>query len=636
MRLILIFIINLLWFSDLTSQSYLTIQQTDKKTQKCFQKGKDAQSKKDYDKAIQHYNKILKKDPSVIDANLEMGTCLLGKKNKVQAIQYFEKVVSLEPSYEPKVLFTLYKLYNENRNNSKAIESLNAYNNLLSKDDKRKKKVINLLKQLTVRDSLMANPVDYNPIALGEKINSNFLEYLPAITADNAKLIFTRKDQRQEDFYLATLNQDSIISVIGLNELNTNGNEGAHCISQDGKLIIFTACDRRDGKGSCDLYYSSLRDGTWTKPKNLGSKINTESWESQPSLSANGQTLYFASSRPGGKGGKDIWVSTLVDRRWTTPVNLSGNINTSGDEASPFIHPDNQTLYFRSNEHPGMGGFDIFFSQRGSTGFDKVQNIGYPINTTRDEGALFVSLEGDKAYYASDPTPGNLDIFSFTIPDYAKPIPSSYVKLRVKDAVTDLPIAAHITIIDLSSSDTLLHKRADEQGEILATITHGTEYAIYVELNGYIFYSENISFQEMQIIDPLNKDVRLIPIEENHYNSPAPSVPIILKNIFFASGSAELLENSMGEINKLRKLLFENTNMKIQIIGHTDNIGNNQDNLRLSTDRALAVKAAIEKQGISNHRLSAIGLGESDPIATNDTGKGRSLNRRTTFIILSN
>lgn len=204
----------------------------------------------------------------------------------------------------------------------------------------------------------------FEPFNLGPSINSTDHEYLPSLTADGRTLVFTRRIMGQEDLFESTRRDTGWTKAVPLTEINTRDNEGAHCISADGNLLLFTACNRTSGLGSCDIFYSQKIDGRWRAPGGIGKPINSEFWESQPSLSADGRTLFFASDRPGGYGGSDIWVSYLdASNRWTNPVNLGNTVNTTGSDQSPFLHPDGVTLYFSSDGHPGMGGTDLYFTR---------------------------------------------------------------------------------------------------------------------------------------------------------------------------------------------------------------------------------------------------------------------------------
>ncbi|KWW30177.1 MAG: OmpA/MotB domain-containing protein [bacterium P3] len=415
------------------------------------------------------------------------------------------------------------------------------------------------------RINALANPVAFNPVNLGEAVNSADDEYLPAITADGATLIFTRRSPRtatttahtpeEEDFYICRLDSEGRWSHAQRMEppVNTTDNEGAQCISYDGRIMIFTACGRRDGAGRCDLYQSVWHSDRWGKPRNMGPAINTGNWESQPSLSADGQTLFFVSDRPGGYGGTDIWMSRRVDGEWGTPVNLGPVINTAGHEAGPFIHYDGRTLYFSSTGHPGMGGSDLFVSRLQDDGsWSEPENLGYPVNTEGDESRLVVSADGRTAYFASDQLGGygKNDIYRFELPE---PVRAAEMQCPVEIVSADtLSVGQHVT----------------------------------------------------------------------------------LENIFFKSGSAKLYEESFVELDKVAELLQLHPALRIELEGHTDNVGDEQANQLLSEQRAKAAYDYLRKRGIDPARISYRGYGESQPVSSNDTEEGRRQNRRTVFTII--
>ncbi|MBK8843489.1 MAG: PD40 domain-containing protein [Saprospiraceae bacterium] len=303
----------------------------------------------------------------------------------------------------------------------------------------------------------------FSPIRLSDSINTYRPEYLPSISADEELLVFSRMIDRQEDLYYSQWNKDHWSRAQPLEGVNTEKyNEAGHCVSADGKTIVFTGCNMPGGLGSCDLYISYFKNGRWTQPANLDSPINTPGWESQPSLSADGNVLYFSSERPGGYGLRDIWhTEKSASGRWSTPKNIGAPINTTRNDSSPFIHADNQTLYFMSDGLPGMGGTDLFFSKRIDTEhWDVPINLGYPINTIGNEGALVVNIDGDKAYYTSTGAKSlqdkdgleNTDIYSFELDKEIRPQSVSFFKALVLDATSSKPIVSGVKITDIQKN----------------------------------------------------------------------------------------------------------------------------------------------------------------------------------------
>jgi outer membrane protein OmpA-like peptidoglycan-associated protein len=414
--------------------------------------------------------------------------------------------------------------------------------------------------------------------------------------------------------------------------INTHGNEGAICISPDGQFLFFAACNRPDGYGSCDIYWSGKSGDQWSEPFNLGPVVNSEAWDSQPSFSSDGKTLYFASKRPGGKGSSDIWKTELMpDGDWMPPVNLGDSINTKDAEMAPFIHPDDLTLYFTSKGHPGMGGLDLFYSRKDENNlWQKPVNMGYPINTYADEITLVVNASGDLAYISSDKLggKGRQDIYSFKLYKEAQPLKVTYFKGIVFNKETKKRLEAKFELIDLTSGKVVIKSRSDPvKGEFLVALPTNKDYALNVSKTGYLFYSDHFGLKgESSEARPFIRD---IPLQEISVGET-----VVLKNIFFDTDKYELKPESRSELEKLINLLQTNGKIRIEISGHTDNAGTEAYNLMLSKNRAKAVYDYLTEHGISAGRLSYAGYGLTKPIDTNDTEQGRANNRRTEFRVV--
>ncbi|MDE3214257.1 MAG: PD40 domain-containing protein, partial [Bacteroidota bacterium] len=475
----------------------------------------------------------------------------------------------------------------------------------------------------------------FKPENLGDSINSANLEYFPSITVDRKKLFFTRRISGNEDIYESDLSDDSVwgkaYPLPGL--INTpTFNEGGQNISQDGKWLIFTGCNFPRGYGSCDLYISFLTPKGWSEPQNLGPEINTEFWESTPSLSPDKRDLYFSSNRPGGYGGKDIWVSHREpDGSWGPPENLGPQINTAGDESTPFIHADNQTLYFNSTGLPGYSNKpDLFVTHKLPNGkWSTPENLGYPINTIDDEGSLVVASDGTTAYYSSDrsDSKGGLDIYTFQLRKDIRPLRTLWVKGQVYDAKTHLGLPCTVELTDIQSGTVVSRLQTDEEGHYLVTLPVGKDYAFNVHRKGYLFYSQNYNLGTTNPDSTFTADIPLQPIEANAH--------IVLKNVFFDTKRTALNPESIAELDRVVALMQENPGIKIRITGYTDNVGKPADNLVLSKGRAISVVNYLLSKGIANDRLSFEGLGEANPVADNSSEEGRALNRRTELKIIS-
>ena len=643
--------------STILSGDYLTAKTVSSKIKKSYDKGVQYARAEQNDKAIKEFEKILKQSPNFIDAQIQLSAIHYDMKNYDKAEQGFEKVVQLDPLYKKRVLYTLALAEMRSKKFDEAIVHFQQYIDSKPKNESLPKRAKKHIKTSEFMEGAYANPVSFQPVSLGKNINTQFPEYLPSLTADGEYLVYTARIGGQEDFFISRKKDGVWQKGKPLNEINTDLNEGAQSISADGRLLVFTACNRKDGYGSCDIYYSEIRDGRWTPPSNIGAPINTRAWESQPSISSDGKALFFTSNRKGGKGGKDIWVSYRSSGgKWGAPKNLGDPINSTGNDESPFIHADNQTLYFMSDGHPGMGKHDLFFARKkDEQSWFTPKNLGYPINTEASEGAFILSLDGKTAYFASDRNyeaedgssvfdsgikGGQTDLYSFELYEEARPQPVTYVKAKVFDADTEKSISANINFVDLNSGEKYVSSITDLDGEFLVCLPVGKNYALNVSKEKYLFHSENFALAEDKSIkDPFLLEIGLQPIKETKPVESSTEVattspPIVLRNVLFETGSAELKPESFYELNYLRDLMLNNPTLVIQINGHTDNVGSDEDNLKLSNDRAKAVFSYLIKNGIQVARLSYKGFGESRPIESNDTAWGRQNNRRTEFVMI--
>jgi len=489
----------------------------------------------------------------------------------------------------------------------------------------------------------MKNPVPFDPVNPGPAINTAEAEYSPAITADGETLVFTRRSAvneripgryyEVENFYVSHLENGEWTPAISLGPpINTPGNEGAQSLSANGRELYFTACNRPDGYGSCDIYYARRTGDAWSVPVNLGDKVNSSSWESHPSISSDGNNLYFSSGRRGSIGKMDIWASRRDEQgNWQLPENLGEVINTTGREMSPFIHPDNRSLYFASDGHSGMGGLDLFFSRLDDEGnWSRPVNLGYPINTHADEFSLVIDAAGKTAWFASDREGGfgKMDLYSFTLYDDARPAPMTYMKGIVFEKDTNIPLEASFELIELGSGSTIIQSASDPvTGEFLVVIPLETPLALNVSLPGYLFYSEHFNITETRtLIDPYLKDISLQRIR--------PGESVVLRNLFFRTGSHELDPASVAELERLARLLWQNPEIHIHVGGHTDNVGSYEDNLVLSESRAKSVVLFLVEKGILPGRISFRGYADTQAVDTNETASGRANNRRTEFTIV--
>lgn len=597
-----------------------------------YQRSNISINQKLYNTAIRDLEEALRNDPNFVEAYFRMGDVYKITKNFNQALVAYKKVQSLNPSISKHLEFEMAETYFYLHAYDTAFAMFNNYAKLPDLSENRRKELNKYLSNAQFAMEAVKKPVPYEPKNLGININTANQEYLPTITADDSTLIFTRRSN-QEDFYISKRNAGGAWekAVTLSNAINTTGNEGAQCISPDGQYLYFAGCSRADGYGKCDIYYSKLEGNEWSKPMNIGEPINTMYWESQPSISPDGKTLYFVSDRKGGYGSQDIYKSNyLGNGKWSRPVNLGPNINTEGADFSPFIHNDNQTLYFSSNGWPSFGENDIFFSRKNKDGgWQTPVNIGYPINTSQEESSLFISNDGKKAFFASSTLKGEggLDLFTFELHEAARPLPVTYVKGLVFDKASKQRLGSSVEIIEISTGDTVALTSSNSiSGQFLASLPIGKTYAFNVYSNGYLFYSDQFVLTNKKTTEPYKL---MVPLDKIQVGAK-----VALKNIFYESGSFKLRNESKYEITKLIQFLKENPDVRVEISGHTDNVGADQANITLSTNRAKSVYDWLIKQGIASDRLVYKGYGKSQPIDSNATEEGRGKNRRTEVKIL--
>jgi len=647
-RQFLFCLILLIGFGPLAyAQSYVTKKTVGGKVKKVFYRATQYKKNRLFDKAIKDFELAIKLEPTLIDAHYELASIYFNQKNYALTKVGLERVIAIDPIYKTSAHYYLGLAHLEMDDYENAAINFEAFLQSDSKSVRLKNKAAKYLANSQFAAKAIKNPVPFAPKPLPKTINTLSPEYLPSVTADGNKLVFTRRVKGYEDVFISEKIDSQWQIATPLLGINTEENDGSQYISADGNLIVFVRCSDRQGYGGCDLYFSEKEGDSWTKPENMGQPINTRGWESQPSLSADGNTLYYASNRKGSLGGRDIWRSTRNEYgEWSNPKNLGATINTLNDDESPFFHPDGKTLYFMSKGHEGMGGYDLFISRRAhGTSWGQPENLGYPINTKGNEGALFITLDGTTTYFTRDNLPEDdvekltsrrqPDIFTFEMPEKLRPTPVTYVKATVKDAVTTQKLTnAKIEVIDLQTNEIISTAKTDRFGNFLSCLPMGGNYALNVNKEKYLFHSENFELLETSSLhEPYSLKIELQPIlVEEIVDKPAKVEPIILKNVFFESGSAEIKRESLIELNRLKKLLEENVSLKIQVNGHTDNVGEESDNLILSENRAKAIQDYLIQEGITAARISYKGFGESQPIDSNDTEEGRKNNRRTEFI----
>ncbi len=625
-----------------------------------------------YDKAFELYDDANDFNPDNASLNYKMGICTIkGKGNKTSAIGYFEKAYLLKKDVDQDILFWLGAAYQLGSQFDKAIESYKKYQTTLTGKMLIEKTPLatKRIEECQNGKQLMEKEERVFIDNLGNTVNSQHDEYGPVITADESMLLFTSKrpytdmpkiddSEYFEDIYLSTKKNKVWKAPERLGKpLNTEYHDAVKGLSNDGsRLIVYK------GDNGGDLYESKMSGTSWSKPDRYPKQINSDYHEASGSFSYDGKTLYFVSDRPGGFGGHDIYKSTRNEKgKWSEAENLGNVVNSPYDETAVFMHPDGKTLYFSSKGHATMGGYDIFKSTFENGKWTEPVNIGYPINTPDDDVFFVISASGKHGYYSSikEGGKGGQDLYMITflgpdkiftfnnednlIAEKTAPISEKVVAQAVKideakltllkgiiiDEKTRQPVLATIDLIDNKTNQTLATFESNAStGRYLVSLPSGKNYGLAVKATGYLFHSENFDLPDTAQYQEIEKEIALKKMEVGS--------KIVLRNIFFDFNKSTLRPESNAELQNLLTLMTENPKLKIEISGHTDNIGSVAYNQKLSESRAQSVVNFLLSKGIDKSRLTFAGYGFDQPIAPNDTEEGRQLNRRTEFKVVKN
>ena len=661
MNRLILFVISFFLLNSLSSQSALYSSYNKKaiklyeKAIECYQDISPFSGRGNLKGAEEYLLKSLAKDSTFSEAYILLSQVKVKMGDINSAIFYKEKMMTVNPIIPLVEYFYLAGMHMAIGCYEKCLKNAVRYKNSPLADQRYIGRIDKMIENCEFAIEAIKNPVDFNPINLGSSINSELPEYFPSITADDSTFLFTRRVNdlsapggRQEEIFVSkkTPNNHWSNSSLVSNAINSKYNEGAPTFSPDGQYIIFVGCetgakgdyeygDDRKGYGSCDLFYSQNNGTNWSKPVNLGSKINSKHWETQPSFSSDGKTLYFIRGMTYDRqrrnpDNQDIYVTTITeDGQWSKPEKLPPNINSPHREESVQIHPDGKTLYFSSNGHPGMGGMDLYMSRKldDNTWSDPI-NLGYPLNTYKNDISILISPKGDKGYFSSDREGGygDLDLYSFNVDKKFKPLPITFIKGKIIDAESKLPLFAFFQLTDLKKGNIISQMQSKlENGEFLITVPKNIDFALHAEKEGYMFYSRNIYRDNLS----LSKDGFLIIQLEK-----VKPGTFILENIFFEKSKSSLKKSSLVELNKVLKLMQINPDLKIQISGHTDSDGDDDFNLELSINRAKSVVNWLIENNIDQNRLSFKGYGETRPIEENNSIANKAKNRRTELTII--
>lgn len=626
-----------------------------------------------YNLALEPYLAAYKFNPSNALLNFKIGKSYLYSNYKLKSIPHLEKALLLNAAVDPQIHLLLGKAYHLDLQWDKAIEEFKLFQKTLKKGEEMElltEEINKHIKECTFGKEFVKKPVRVFIDNVGPEINTQYSDYGPVISADESIMLFTSRrpsttggqvdpkiNEYFEDIYVSTHKNGKWTPAVNMGPpINTEDHDANSGLSADGqKFLIYI------GKNNGDLYESELKGDFWSKPDHMNKNINTDFHESSASYTPDGKSVYFVSDRPDGFGDRDIYISTRDNKgKWGKALNLGNTINTAYGEEGIFVHPDGKTIYFSSEGHSSMGGYDIFKSVFENGKWTEPENLGYPVNTPDDDVFFVISASGKHGYYASFNSNGygEKDIYQITFLGPEKPMvlnnednllasvaapvketviaPVVEVKAAaltiLKGVITDIlttkPLEATIEIIDNQKNELIASFTSNSaSGKYLVSLPAGKNYGIAVKKEGYLFHSENFDILSTAAFQEVIKNIAL--------NNVVVGTKIILKNIFFDFDKATLRPESTNELERLTKLLNDVPTLKIEISGHTDAKGAADYNQKLSQSRAKSVVDHLVKSGIAANRLTFAGYGKEQPIAPNDTDEGRQLNRRTEFKIIS-
>ncbi len=595
-------------------------------------------AKKEYQKTKELFKQAIKKDKKFVEAYLQLAIIQQRLDNFEAAIKLLDQAKyylfhgdHYQLYYELAYLYYRSGAYQKSQDVLKALPPKSAISATLLA------KVVRLQKDVDFSLEKIKIPVAFEARPLSAPLNQFASQYFPVLTVDQQTMFFTARSsetQGKENIYVSYKDEADNWTIPQplTGSVNSEHNQGTCTISADGKVLVFTACSCKGNCGICDLYVTYKEDNQWSTPKNLGPNINSKGWESQPSLSADGKTLYFVSEREGNYGKKDIWKSTLQeDGEWSEPVNLGPPVNSEARELSPFIHPNGQTLFFASDRCPSLGGFNIYYTNWIDGKWTEPVNLGYPINNHRDQAALFVTADGKKGYYADGNQKGtsyySSHLYEFDFPEDLLQFPKSdFIKLKVVDTQRGTPVT--VEVYDMETNTQQWNIQIDlKDGAFVVVVNEGKEYVIFVRKDKYLFESIHVDYKNhSKPVVSAHDKVLLEPIKVDKTK--------VLKNVFFDFDDYRLAPRSITELNCLVKFLQANPQLLIEIEGHTDQTGTEEYNYCLSTKRAQAIYDYLVATGIDADRLTYKGYSQSRPLAPQQNSPASArLNRRAAFRI---
>ena len=640
MRPVLVGIFLFLIVSFANAQSYSII---DGKAIKMYREAEELTLSRQYEAAIEKYKDAINREASFLEAYVKLAQLQI----TVGELSNAEKTISAGKSrltgknattkHKADFDWVLTHVYLQQGKFKDAYQEFAQVDPLFDDSFRRLPNYQEMKNQMAFLEEQLDNFREIEKEKLPEPLNQFKLQYFPVLTADGEQILFTKRDgtgtNDKEDIFMSYVSPEgdwskpqSIAQTI-----NSSYNEGTCSVTADGNILIYTSCDAPDSEGSCDLYIAYKVNGMWQRPKNMGKNVNSRSWDSQPSLSADGRILFFSSNRKGGFGGNDIWYSVMQnDATWSEAKNLGDVVNTAKDEISPFMFFNNEILFFSSNGHPGFGGMDIQLSKVVDGEFTKPENLGWPINDQLDQVALFITAQKDYAYFTelttSEKEHDRSLLYRFKFPEEISLGENLTVtEGKVFNSKTGEPIEATLSLVSLTNDSTLYRFNSDgKTGAFTMIYPDKAISGLYVEKKGYLPKIFNVERDNIKNVKDLK--VELVPV--------AAGEEFVFENVFFEFDEYSLKPESISSLKRLVKFLAENPNVNILIIGHTDNVGSANYNQTLSLQRAKSVQEYLIAQGFHQGRILVEGKGDKEPMVKNDSPENQALNRRITIKVL--
>ena len=607
-----------------------TLRGQSKQSIQNYEAGIRALENNDTQKAIQLFTLAASKDTLYLDPAIALFQVYHDKKNFQSAIHYFNRIQKIDSAaaipfiVKQGIAFASLGQYNA----ASALLTPYISSNSLPTYLKEKASALFAVCQFANTQTLSPEISIFN---MGDSINSPASEYFPTVSIQDSLFLFMRRQNlSREDFYTSSMGANGFTAAIPLSDtLNFAAKKGSMSLSADLQTLYYAADYAEQGYGRYDIYKVQRSPWGWSKPKNLGQRINSDYWDSAPSIAPDGNSIYFASNRPDGYGGIDIYVSYKNEKGyWEEAINLGPTINTKGDDQTPFIHADNQSLYFSSNGRPGFGGSDIYVSRKKIDGnWTTPINLGYPINTYDNEGSIAVASNGSTAYIASDraDSRGELDIYKITLAENTRAHKTWYIKGQIVDAKTNKKIPADLNIVDPASGYPIMEMKVDSMGQFLLALPYFDSLGLKINSLGHDYLSSILPIDSVKAMAGKTFNFALLPIEKVFTKT--------FNQVYFETNSATLQAISNVELDALAGYLKTTLNAQILIEGHTDNTGIATQNNLLSLQRANAIANYLQQKGIARNRIQCKGFGATMPIADNNTAAGRAKNRRTSFTI---